>query len=129
MFTLDQIKAAHSKVKSGVDFPNYIQELKQLGITNYETFVLDGHTDFYGNNNYKISSPARYDALAVSEKSDAAQFTKELKEHQQGKSDYPYFCNMSAKTGVEKWKVVMSKMTCTYFDKAGNEMLKEIIPG
>src|SRR3954467_10478588 len=101
MFTLDQIKTAHSKVKSGADLPNYIQELKKLGISNYETFVSDGHTDFYGTNNYTISTPSRYEALSISDKSDAAQFSKELKEHQQGKSDYPYFCKMSARTGVE----------------------------
>jgi uncharacterized protein YbcV (DUF1398 family) len=128
MFTLDQIKTAHSKVKSGADFPNYIQELKKLGISNYETFVSDGHTDFYGTNNYKISTPSRYEILTISDKSNATQFSKELKEHQQGKSDYPYFCAMSARTGVEKWAVDMSKMTCTYFDKAGSEVLKEIIP-
>lgn len=56
LFTLDQIKAIHSKVKSGVDFPDFIQNLKSLGITQYETFVTDGHTDYYGLNGYKISS-------------------------------------------------------------------------
>jgi hypothetical protein len=30
MFTHDQIKVTHSKVKSGADFPNYIQELTPL---------------------------------------------------------------------------------------------------
>jgi len=28
MFTVEQIKAAHSKVKSGADFPSYIKEIK-----------------------------------------------------------------------------------------------------
>ena len=32
MFTLEQIKLAHSKVKSGADFPAYIKELKALGV-------------------------------------------------------------------------------------------------
>lgn len=48
MFTVAEIKAAHSKVKSGADFPAYIQDIKRLGVTYYETFVTDGHTDFYG---------------------------------------------------------------------------------
>jgi Protein of unknown function (DUF1398) len=50
MFTVEQIKAAHSKVKSGADFPNYIHEIKELGVIYYEAFVIDGHTDFYGEN-------------------------------------------------------------------------------
>jgi hypothetical protein len=28
MFTIEQIKAAHNKLKSGSDFPAYFQELK-----------------------------------------------------------------------------------------------------
>jgi hypothetical protein len=30
MFTIEQIDQAHSKVKSGADFPKYIQDLKNL---------------------------------------------------------------------------------------------------
>jgi hypothetical protein len=40
MFAIEQIKAAHSKVKSGADFLNYVQDLIKLGITSYETLVL-----------------------------------------------------------------------------------------
>lgn len=29
MFTITQIENAHSKVKSGADFPKYIQDLKK----------------------------------------------------------------------------------------------------
>ncbi len=129
MFTLDQIKAAHSKVKSGADFPNYIQDLIKLGITYYETFVSDGHTIYQGENNYTVLSPAKYDALIIADKSNSEQFISDLKGHQQGKTNYPTFCNDSAKSGIEKWAVDMSKMTCTYFDKAGNMILEEKIPG
>lgn len=129
MFTLEQIKAAHSKVKSGADFPAYIKDLKQLGVTHYETFVEDSHTDYEGVNNYKISSLPRYSNLTIADKSDAEQFKADLKTHQQGRTDYPTFCNDCAKSGVVKWKVVLGEMTCTYFDKAGNTILREQIPG
>ena len=68
MFTVEQIKTAHSKVKSGADFPAYIQDLKKLGVTQYETFVADGHTDYYGANDFKTTSPAKYELLTVAEK-------------------------------------------------------------
>ena len=128
MFTLDQIKAAHSKVKSGTDFPNYIQDLIKLGVSHYETFVTDGHTVYAGENNYTIISPAKYDALSVANKSNSEQFISDLKIHQQGKTDYPTFCKDSATSGVEKWVVNMDRMTCTYYDKTGNTMLTETIP-
>jgi len=48
--------------------------------------------------------------------------------HQQGKTDFLTFIKMSATFGIEKWSIIMDKMTCTYYDKAGNEMLVEEIP-
>ena len=128
MFTVEQIKAAHSKVKSGADFPAYIQDLIKLGVTQYETFVADGHTDYYGANDYKTTSPAKYEVLTVAGKSNNEQFKADLKAHQNGKTNYPTFCDDCAKTGIEKWTVCMDKMTCTYFGKAGNEILVEEIP-
>jgi uncharacterized protein YbcV (DUF1398 family) len=35
---------------------------------------------------------------------------------------------MCATYGVEKWAISMDKMTCTYYDKSGNEVLVEVIP-
>jgi uncharacterized protein YbcV (DUF1398 family) len=129
MFTVEQIKAAHSKVKSGADFPNYIQDLIRLGVTSFETFVTDSHTDYFGKEDYKTSSSGKYNPLIIAQESNIEQFKADLKAHQQGKTDYMTFCNDSAKSGVEKWVVCMEKMTCTYFDKTGKEMLLEKIPG
>lgn len=129
MFTLDQINAAHRKVKSGADFPAYIQDLSALGVTSYETFVADGHTDYFGKNSYEVNSPAKYETLTIAETSDATQFKSDLKSHQDGKTDYPTFCKDCAKSGIEKWAVILDEMTCTYFNKAGKEILVEVIPG
>jgi uncharacterized protein YbcV (DUF1398 family) len=128
MFTLEAIKAAHAKVKSGADFPNYIQDIIKLGVTGYETYVSDSHTLFFGKNNYSIESAGKYSLLTIADKSEAAAFIKELKEHQQGKSDYLSFCQSCAKYGVEKWVVDMAKITCAYYDKAANKMQVENIP-
>ena len=128
MFTVEQIKTTHSKVKSGADFPAYIQDIKKLGVTYYETFVSDGHTDYYGVNNFKTSSSAQYETLQVAAISNIEQFEIDIKAHQQGKTDYQTFCIDCAKAGLEKWAVCIKKMTCTYFDKAGNEMMVEKIP-
>jgi uncharacterized protein YbcV (DUF1398 family) len=128
MFTADQIKAAHSKVKSGADFPVYIREIKAMGVTHYESYVTDGHIDYHGANNHTANVPAKYEPLEIKDVSDAEQFKADLKAHQQGKTDYLTFCRDCAKYGIEKWKVDMEKMTCTYYDKSGNELLVEKIP-
>ena len=129
MFTLDQIKSAHSKVKSGADFPAYIREIKELGVTYYEAYVADGHVDYHGAKQYLIQSPGRYEPLNIAAVTDIDRFKAELLAHQQGKTDYLQFINMCAATGIEKWEVCLEKMTCTYVDKAGREVLVEKIPG
>lgn len=128
MFTIEQIKKAHSKVKSGADFPAYIKELKELGVTSYETFVSDAHTNYFGSDNHKASSPAMYKELAIAKQADVNQFKTDLQAHQQGKTDYPTFCSDCAKSGIEKWIISMEKMTCTYYDIDGKEILTEVIP-
>lgn len=128
MFTINQIKEAHSKVKSGADFPKYIKEIKLLGVTSYETFVSHGCTNYFGINGYYVSSNGRYDNLSISSNINAEQFKTDLKAHQQGKSDFPTFCKDCAKSGIEKWVVSLDKMTCAYFDKSGKAILAENIP-
>lgn len=129
MFTLEQIKEAHNKVKSGADFPAYIGELKQLGVSRYETHVTDGHTVYSGSDGYKVAAPARYSPHAVSGQCNAASFTADLKAHQQGKIDFTAFCNSCAQNGVDKWEVDTAGMTCSYYDISGSEVLVEVIPG
>lgn len=129
MFTVAQIEAAHSKVRSGADFPKYIQEIKTLGVTGFETWVTDSHTQYFGADGYQTSSDPMYTPLSIAEATDKTTFTDRLKIHQQGQTDYLTFCKDCAATGIEKWRVDLGKMTCTYFDKAGQEILVERIPG
>ncbi|GAB3511119.1 DUF1398 domain-containing protein [Emticicia fontis] len=128
MFTLNQIKEAHAKVKSGADFPKYIQDLLQLGILRYSTYVIDGHTEFIGVDNYALISGDKYDSLLIANESDTNEFKNYLKLHQQGQSDFLTFCKQAAQTGIEKWVTDITYMTCTYYDTKGNEVLVETIP-
>lgn len=128
MFTIQQIKLAHSKVKSGADFPKYMQDIITLGVTSFETFVFDNHTDYFGNENFQTSSEVFSETLKVEDFCNIEQFKSDLKLHQQGNTDYMTFLNDCAKSGVEKWVVVMDNMTCSYYDKKGNVVLVENIP-
>lgn len=128
MFTLQQIKDAHSKVETGADFPKYIKELKELWVIAYDTYVIDGHATYIGESDYQVSSEAKYDTLNISTTSDSEKFVELLKLHQQWWSDYMQFCEHCAQTWVNKRIVDLRDMTCTYYDLEGNEMLVESIP-
>lgn len=127
MFTVDQIKAAHSKVKSGADFSSYIKEIKVLGVTHYEAYVTDGHIDYHGADNYTAKVPAKYAPIPIADTANAEGFKAELLAHQQGKTDFLTFIKSCAKFGIENWAICMKEMTCTYYDKRGKEILVEQI--
>lgn len=128
MFQLQQIKDAHSKVKSGTDFPYYIQTLKSIGVIKYNTYVNNGRATYYGVNDFEVTSAATYKKINIANISDKDRFKHYLKNHQRGQTDYQTFCEQAAATGVEKWTVSIIEMTCTYFNKYNAVMLLAQIP-
>ena len=127
IFELKEIKEAQATVKSGADFPKYVQELSRLGVKKYETYVHDGHTVYFGDDDYQIKSRRSYSKLNIANISDKERFKHYLKRYQRAQTDYATFCKNSAETGVERWTVDISRMTCTYYDKLNNKMLEEPI--
>ncbi|SMP04107.1 DUF1398 domain-containing protein [Chryseobacterium profundimaris] len=128
MFTVEQIEAAHAKVKSGADFPDYIKEIKEFGVRSFQTWVKDSQTEYFGENGYSTKSQPKYDELMIENKFDKELFIKQLKSHQRGETDYMKFCKDCAETGIEKWIVDLNQFTCIYYDQSGNEILTEEIP-
>lgn len=128
MFTLSQIKEAHSKVKSGADFPAYIQDLIALGVQGYEIFVNDGHEEYFGADNYRVAASKTYDSIVIASSANKERFIEFLVMHQDGQTDYLTFCNHAAQCGIAKWSVNIIEMTCTYYDLSNAAILIEKIP-
>lgn len=127
-FTLQQIRDAHARVKSGADFPQYVQDLKALGMAGYTIDVSTGKTTYSDTDGAMLATDLAYEPLALSSCLNREQFAERLKRHQQGETDYPAFCKDCADNGVAGWLLDFDKMTCTYFDAQGNDVLTEQIP-
>ncbi len=127
MFTLEQIAQAHSRVKSGAEFPHYVQELIALGVHRYTAWLTDGHVDYEGAAQ-QLSGPAEHEAQVIASHSNDLQFQERLKLHQQGGTNYPTFCKEARAAGVQRWVVDMRAMTCSYYDTRGHAMLVEEVP-
>ncbi len=127
MFTIEQIHEAFGKVKSGADFPQFVRDLKAIGVTHYDNFVADGNTIYYGTDNFVLQGEAKYLPMYVSNESSVDKLKQAIFIHQQGQTDYPTFCLQAAGAGVEKWTTHMIKMTVIYLDKQGNELTVEPI--
>jgi uncharacterized protein YbcV (DUF1398 family) len=128
MFTIDQIKEAHAKVKSGADFPAYIQDLIALGVKGYDTFVNDGHVEYFGVDDFRAVATETYNSISIAPAANKERFIEFLVMHQDGQTDYLSFCNHAAQCGIAKWSVNIIEMICTYFDQSGAEILIEKIP-
>lgn len=129
MFTIENIKAAESKVKSGSDFPQFIKEIKALGVKRNDVYVSNGLSIYFDNDdNTQQASPGEYPEVVINEESSVEKLQHALKIHQQGETDYFTFCKQAADAGVEKWVTDLEAMTCTYLDSEGNELVKEHIP-
>lgn len=128
MFTLQQLKDAHARVKTGADFPRYIQEIKALGLLTYEFMVADGAVIYYGSNGHEVMAPAFYGPFAINNTSSAQKLKHTITIHQQGQTDFMTFCQQAADAGVEKWVIDTRAMLCTYYDLQGNALVAEPIP-
>jgi uncharacterized protein YbcV (DUF1398 family) len=129
MFTIEDIRAAESKIKTGADFPQFIKEIKEMGVKRNDVYVSNGLSIYFDDeDNVQQISPDEYPTLIINDEPSAGKLSHALKVHQQGETDYFTFCKQAADAGVEKWVTDLEEMTCTYLDAEGNELVKETIP-
>ena len=128
MFTLAQIESAHSDVESGKNFPAFAKTIKELGVQTFETFVEDGSSIYKGNDGYEVSGVQQYAPLLIYGIVNPEKFIADLRNHQQGNTDFFQFCKDCADSGIFKWIVNLNAKTCTYYDGEGNNIFEEKIP-
>ncbi len=128
MFTLDQIKTAHAKTKSGADFPEYIRDLKELGVIRFQTFVTDCHSVYFGRDGFQIQSWSQYESIEINTVLDGERFKKWLKDNQEWRNNFFEFCIICAESGIKSWIMGLENMTCIYYDAHHNSVLTENIP-
>ena len=128
MFTKEDIQTAESKIISGSDFPQFIKEIKDMGVIRNDVYVSNGLSVYFDSGDQVLQmSPEEYPELVVNEESSTEKLTHALKIHQKGETDYITFCKQAADAGVEKLITDLEDMTCTYLNREGNELLKENI--
>lgn len=127
-FTEQQIREAHSKVKSGADYPQYVQDLKKLGVSKYD-YVVENGKNVYNDKEGRSLAIALYPAhRVVADVSSSEKLRQYITIHQKGQTDYPTFCLQAAEAGVERWTSDLETMVCSYYDKNGSVLYAEGIP-
>jgi uncharacterized protein YbcV (DUF1398 family) len=127
MFTIEQINDLHARLGSARTLPEYVRALKALGVERYDSYLADGHSEYFGQGGHRAVSPPVHEALPVAEASQRETFLQHLRRHEQRETTYLEMSRALAQSGIEKWTVDTDRMTMTFYDKAGREMLVEQI--
>jgi uncharacterized protein YbcV (DUF1398 family) len=127
MFTIEQINGIHDRLGSAKTFAEYVLALKAIGVERYDSYLADGHSEYFGQGGYRIVSPPEHEVLFVAETGQRETFLEHMGRHERRETTYLDMSRGLAESGIEKWSVDMGRMTMTFYDKAGREMLVEQI--
>jgi uncharacterized protein YbcV (DUF1398 family) len=122
MFTLEQVNEIHDELGKASTLPAYLRALRAIGVEKSESFVTDGHTVHRGKDGHTVVTPPVHEVFTIAERSNRERFLEYLEE-----TNYVKMSKGLADSGVEKWTFDTHDLTIIYYDKAGNEVLKEDI--
>ena len=57
MFTLEQINKIHDGLGKAETLSQYLEALKNIGVDKYDSFITDGHSEYFGKHGHKVVSP------------------------------------------------------------------------
>ena len=127
MFTIEEINDLHARLGSARTLPEYVRALKALGVERYDSYLADGHSEYFGPGGHRVVSPPVHEVLAVAETGQRETFLQHLRQHERRETTYLEMSRGLAQSGIENWTVHTGRMTRTFYDKAGTEMLVEQI--
>jgi hypothetical protein len=87
MFTIEQINDFHARLGSARTLPEYVLALKGLGVERYDSYLADGHSEYFGQGDHKVVSPPVHDVLPVAETSQRETFLQHLRQHGRREDD------------------------------------------
>jgi uncharacterized protein YbcV (DUF1398 family) len=127
MLTIEDINDLHARLGSARTLPEYVRALKVLGVERYDSYLAGGHSEYFGQGGHRIVSPPVHEVLPVAETGQRETFLQHLRRHEQRQTTYSEMSRDLAQSGIGKWTVDTIRMTMTFYDKAGREMLVEPI--
>jgi uncharacterized protein YbcV (DUF1398 family) len=127
VFTQAQIDDLHTRLGRADSLAAYLRGLAAIGVVRFDSFVSDGHTEYFGAGGECLTSPAHHEVFPVAERSDKDALVEHLRRHGAGETSYVEMSAALAESGVERWVGDTSALTFTYRDRAGESLRVERI--
>jgi uncharacterized protein YbcV (DUF1398 family) len=120
VFTIEQVKDLHARLGSAKTLPEYVRALKALGVERYDSYLVDGHSEYFGLDGHRVVSPPVHEVLPVAKTGQRETFLQHLRRHEQRQTTYLEMSRGLAQCGIEKRTVDTGRMTMTFYDRAGS---------
>ena len=127
MFTIADVEAVHDRLGAADTLREYLCELNAIGVARSDSFLSDGHTEYFSEGGYKVIGAPTHETLIVAACASLDQTRDHLQRHSRGETSYIEMSKGLAASGIEKWTFDTKRMTISYCDAAGNEVLMEEI--
>jgi uncharacterized protein YbcV (DUF1398 family) len=127
VFTIEQIDDVHDRLGTAETLADYVRALRALGVERYDSYLTDGHSEYFGKDDRTVVSPPVHEPLAIADTSDHTALLEHLRLHNEHKTTYVETSKGLAASGIVKWTVDTTKMTMSFRDGAGNALLVEPI--
>jgi hypothetical protein len=88
MFNLEQINRIHGQLGKAATLPQYLQARKAIGVDKCDSFITDGHSEYFGKQGHKAVSPSTHEKLKIADVSNREDFIRPLNLHRQRKTSY-----------------------------------------
>ena len=102
-FTLEQTNRIYDQLGTAATLPQYLQPLKAVGVDICDSFITDGHSEYFGKEGHKVVSSSAHEKLKIAEASNRQEFINHLNLHSQRKTSHLEMSRGLADSGIEKW--------------------------
>jgi uncharacterized protein YbcV (DUF1398 family) len=125
MVTLAEIDDVHERLGNSDTLDAYCRALADLGVTGYDSYVVDGHTVFRTTDGQELVTPAYHDVVEVATEPDHAAVHATLARTEAGELGYTEMSRLLGAAGLERWSVDTQRLIMTYTDVLGEAVLVE----
>jgi uncharacterized protein YbcV (DUF1398 family) len=105
MVTLAEIDDVHEQFGKADTLDAYCRALADLGVTGYDSYVVDGRTAFRTTDGQELVTPAHHDVVEIAPEPDHAAVHATLARASAGEVGYVEMSCLLGAAGLERWSV------------------------
>ncbi len=125
MVTLADLDLLHQQLGRADTLDAYCRALADLGVTGYDSHVVDGRTVFRTTEGDELVTPAHHDLIEIATEPDHAAVRATLSRADAGEIGYVEMSELLGAAGLERWSVDTRRLVMTYVDVLGVTVLTE----